>query len=200
MISLEPTFSSRDGGQEIPLDYKQLKRTDTVAIYERSRDGKVYDYEVFLIKTDPKGKVSKFPNGVVKVLEDDKEKYPASSLFGRIAWSVSNLGLALHRYNELVNGKVVVEDSIEDTDTTSTPQEVIPSEPSEDAKPYTGATLTIPVGEFSTQELADFNKVAYVNAYLFVKDQERKGKIKFSRKERRNAKGKPTTLFKMNTP
>ena len=201
MIQLATSFVSGEGGfSQNPLTYTQLKRSDKAAVYSRSRDGKVCDYEVFLIKIDPKGKTFKFPNGVIKTLEDDTEKYPSSSQFGRIAWSYTSLGMANHRFHELTHGKVKEEPDSEEESSSDPVAETPHKEITKENKPYSGGDLLIPVGEFSTQELADKNNVAYVNAYLFVKDQERKGKVKFSRKERRNAKGKPTTLFQLVNP
>lgn len=208
MIQLATSFVSGEGGFSAnPLTYTQLKRNDVAAVYERSRDGKVYDYETFLIKVDPKGKVFKFPNGVTKTLQDDMEKYPSSSQFGRIAWSFTSRGMAMLRFLELTQGKaseVVVEGDEKEAETPPANDSVdsAPSEPAEetDDKPYKGPDLLIPVGDFSTKELAEKNGVQYPIAFLFLKDREKKGKIKFVRKERRAAKGKPTSLFTAVTP
>lgn len=168
MIQLETTFVSGEGGfSQDPLTYTQLIRTDKVAIYERSRDGKVKDYEVFFVKVDPKGK--KIFN---TVLEDDREKYPSNEQFGRIAWSFSSKGGALQRYEELCK------------------KAETPAEEEESVK-----ELLFPVGEFSTTELAEFNKVPYPNASIFVKTSLEAGTIKFVKEERRNIKGKATKLY-----
>jgi hypothetical protein len=53
----------------------------------------------------------------------------------------------------------------------------------------------IPDGEFSTNELADFNKVQYPIAFLFLKYALAKGMIRYVRDERRNAKGKATKIY-----
>lgn len=174
MIKLEVKFVSGEGGfASDPLTYTQLKRTDKVALYERSRDGKVKDYEVFFIKVDPKGKVQKFPNGVTKVLEDDREKYATSSQFGFIAWSFNSLGAAERRFEELCK------------------EANTPEEEEEESK-----ELTIPVGEFTVGEFASKNDVNYATAFLFIKDAvDNKKTIKFLREERRAAKGKPSKIF-----
>lgn len=208
MIQLATSFVSGEGGFSAnPLTYTQLKRSDVAAVYERSRDGKPYDYETFLIKVDPKGKVFKFPNGTTKTLQDDMEKYPSSSQFGRIAWSYSSRGMAIHRFLELTQGKVK-ENEVEGDDTSNDPGTSVdsvketPKATSEDIedKPYKGPDLLIPVGEFSTKELAAANNVQYPIAFLFLKDREKKGQIKFTREERRAAKGKATRLFSKVTP
>ena len=208
MIKLQETFVSGDGGFSAnPLTYTQLKRNEKAAVYMRSRDGKPYDYETFLIKIKPKG-----TRIFQKVLEDDEECYPSTSQWGRIAWSFTSVGMAMHRFHELTHGKIkedtTTPEEIEKNADSShapissvtppTPENNDSEEDSEDDKPYKGPDLIIPVGEFSTKELAAKNNVQYPIAFLFLKDREKKGKIKFVRKERRAAKGKPTSLFQAN--
>lgn len=204
MIELEKEFVSGAGGfSDKPLTYTQLKRNEKVAVYMRSRDGKPYDYETFLIKVKPKG-----TRIFQKVLEDDEECYPSCSQFGRIAWSYGNVGMAMLRFHELTHGKVK-EEVVEEDDATNdepTVQAKKPAKPvtvdvgtdgdnNEEVKPYKGPDLIIPVGEFSTKQLAAHNNVQYPIAFLFRKDAERKGKIKFSRKQKAEGRGKPTDIF-----
>lgn len=166
MIELEKEFVSGDGGFSTdPLTYKQLMRTKTVALYERSRDGVVKDYEVFNIKVDPKGKKI-----FDQVLEDDREKYPSSGVFGFSAWSFNSLGGAKARYELLVKESEAPE--------------------AEEKK-----DLLIPVGEFTVTELAEFNHVQYPTASLFVKESLEGQIIKFLREEQRNAKGKKSKIY-----
>ena len=168
MIKLETTFVSGEGGFSAdPLTYKQLARTDTVAMYERSRDGKVKDYEVFRIKILPKGtKVFQ------TITEDDQEKYPGSSQFGFIAWSFNNLSAATRRYEEL-NKEAAGAD--------------------EEEKP--AKTIAVPVGEFTVGEFAEANHIPYANAFIIVKGAVENGSVKFLREERRQAKGKPSKIY-----
>lgn len=167
MITLEKQFVSGEGSfSQNPLTYTQLQRTDKVALYERSRDGKVFDYEVFFIKIEPKGKKT-----FNQILEDDREHYPSHEQFGRIAWSLSTKDRALQRYKELCNKSEAPEEE-------------------NSVKP-----LLFPVGEFSTTELAEFNKISYPNASVFVKVSFEAGIIKFVRDEHRNARGKATRLY-----
>ncbi len=176
MISLPLTFVSGDGGFGAdPLTYRQVKRTSKVALYERSRDGKIKDFEVFIIKVDPKGKEIKFPNGVIKVVEDDTEKYPATGVFGRTAWSYGNQ-LAAERRLEVL-------DKAENVPDDETPEKV----------------MTIPLGEFTVTEFAAHNEVLYPQAFLFIKDAVAKGDIVVLREERRAAKGKPSKIYAAKT-
>lgn len=165
MKKLDITFVSGDGGfSSDPLTYNQLKRTEKVALYQRSRDGKVFDYEVFFIKVDPKGKKT-----FEQILEDDTEKYPSNEKFGHIAWSCSSRDRAEQLYKELCK-------RIE--------------QPEEEEKP-----ILLPVGEFSTTELAEHNKVPYPIAAIFIRTSLESGAIKFIKEERRNVKGKATKIY-----
>ncbi len=176
MIILEKEFVSGDGGFSTdPLTYKQLQRTEKVALYERSRKGKVKDYEVIVIRVDPKGKVQKFPNGIVKVIEEDIEKYPSTGQWGKMAWSFCVLGGAKARFEELVAQGV--------------------REDAEEENPTPEKTIDIPLGEFSTTELAEKNGISYPKAIIFMRDCIENNTIKFVREERRNAKGKATKLY-----
>ncbi len=172
MIVLEKEFVSGEGGFSTdPLTYKQLKRTGNFALYERSRDGKVKDYEVIIIRIDPKGK-----QVFSKVVEEDTEMYPSSGQWGKKAWSFSNLGGAKQRFDDLVS------QGIEDAE--------------EDENPTPEKAIVVPDGEFSTKELAEANNITYLAASLFIKAGLGDGTIQFVREERRNAKGKATKLYR----
>lgn len=167
MIKLETTFVSGEGGfSQDPLTYTQLKRTEKVAIYERSRNGSVKDYEVFFIKVDPKGKKI-----FQQVLEDDREKYPSNNSFGFTAWSFNSKVAAMRRYEQLC-------------------KEVDAPEEEEEEKP-----LIIPDTEFTVGELAEKNNTNYPTAFLFVKAAVENGSVKFLREERRAAKGKASKIY-----
>lgn len=201
MIELEKEFVSGVGGfKSTPLTYTQLVRNEKVAVYQRSRDGKVYDYETIVIRVKPKG-----TRIFQTVLEEDEEFYPSCGQWGKFAWSYTNSGLARIKFLELTQGKSeeeVAEDESQDEPTVEAkapkaPKAYTPPENNEDTeiKPYKGPALIIPVGEFSTKELAAQNNVQYPIAFLFRKDAERKGKIKFSRKQKADGRGKPTDIF-----
>jgi hypothetical protein len=169
MIKLETSFVSGDGGfASDPLTYTQVARTAGVAIYERSRNGKTYDFEVFRIKILAKG--TKIFDAIT---EDDQEKYPSTSQFGIVAWSFNNRKVAMKRYQEL---------SKEAQDKADGVVEV-------------KKELLIPVTEFTVGEFAEANGMTYANAFLFVKGALGENKIKFLREERRNAKGKPSKIY-----
>ena len=173
MITLEKTFVSGEGGySQNPLTYTLISRTEKVALYQRTySDGRVKDCEVFRVKILPKG------TQVFKtVTVDDEEKYAITSQFGISAWSYTGKGAlaaAKQKYNELCQTE---DDSVNEVE-----------------KPET--TFLIPVGEFSTAEFAETNNIQYPIAFLWLKEAQVTGTVKFSREERRNARGKATKLF-----
>ena len=169
MIKLQTTFVSGDGGFGAnPLTYTQLARTETIAVYERSRNGKPYDYEVFQIKILKKG------TQVFKsIAEDDQEKYPGGSSFGKWAWSIASKERAIEQFEKLCKGEDAPE---EDEDSVK-------------------KDLIIPVGEFTTNEFASSNSMEYPKAFVLMKGVIESGLIKFLREERRNAKGKLSKIY-----
>lgn len=172
MIKLETTFVSSAGGfVNEPLTYNQVTRSDKAAVYVRSRNGMIKDYEAFEIKVDPKGKVLKFPNGVSKTIEDDTEKYPSTGQFGFIAWSYKNKGAAMAKFEEL-NKKESAPDSVNQS-----------------------KDLLIPVMEFTVGECAEFNKVEYPIAAVFVREALATNKIKFLRTERKGNAKRPSNIY-----
>jgi hypothetical protein len=182
MKILEPVFKSGDGGfSATPLTYRLIKRTDKVAVYSRELNDKIKDYEVFLIKILPKG-----TQIFQKVTEDDEEKYPSTGQFGRIAWTFSGKfarANALARYENLVKGEEI------ELEKSNDPEK-------EEVLPKSNLNFNIPTGEFTIQELADFNKTQYCYASVFIRQAP--DKVKLVREERRASRGKPTKIFTKN--
>ncbi len=88
-------------------NFVQLKRSDGVAMYERSdMDKRIKSYEVFIIKTVLKG--AALPEG--KFVEESYEQYPAKSVFGKTAYDLKTLATAEEKFEELV---IRVKNSIE---------------------------------------------------------------------------------------
>ena len=170
MIKLEKAFKwGGDGNAVNPHFFQQVKRNDVAAIYKRTIEatGHFVGYEVFQVKVLPKG-----TQIYQKVLEDDMEKYPGTSAFGRAnAWFCINMERATNYFEQIT-------------------REVIAN-----AAPAVVHELAIPSGEFTIQEFADANSKAYPQAFVMLKEQIAKGAVKFSRAERRNARGKATNLY-----
>jgi hypothetical protein len=150
-----------------------VNRNPKVAIYKRTvkSSGQVEGYEVFKVNYEEKGKVYKFPNGTTRTLEDDKEKYPASSQFGMSAWSTMTYERACQIFDRLT------------------------AEAAEKANPSVKAAIVIPDGEFTVGELAEKNKIDYAPAFLFIKAALVEGSVKFLREEKRNARGKASKIY-----
>jgi hypothetical protein len=175
MIILEETFTSAAGGfAGEPLNYKQVIRSDKAAVYERSRDSIIKDFETIKIRITPKGTVQKFPNGVTKVTEDDEEQYATTSLWGKFGFSFKNKQAAINKFNELNTAQSVKDDG--------------ENEP-------TNTTFIFPRGSFSTREFADVNNILYPSASIYIKECIQNHSVKSMGSERRNIKGKPTNLF-----
>lgn len=173
MIEL-PTMKvwTGDGFSANPVHLKQVKRTATVAMYERWHDkGTVFKgYEVFAVKMRLKGQP--LPGGLFEA--EDREVYPSSGQFGKTAWNPANLDRAESRYAELV-AKGVAADSDEEE---------------------TVATITVPVVEFTCKELAETNHMSYAEAQAFIKENIDKT-IKFTRQGRTDGqtRGKPSNFY-----
>ena len=172
--------------------FTQLKRTEKVALYKRTVESTGHDdgYEVFLIKMRHKG--DKLPGGMVE--EEDREVYPSAGSFGKSAWNPSSLREAEFRYNQLTGAAVPVVE--EDEEETPVGEPVGETEPKHRGRPKAPPIVlqTIPDGEWSVKELAELNKVQYVTAYQFIKQNETL--FVPTRTERRAAKGKETQLYK----
>lgn len=179
MILLEETFISAAGGfGGEPLNYRQVIRSDKAAVYERSRDGIIKDFEAIKIRITPKGTIQKFPNNVTKVTVDDEENYATTSLWGKIGFSFKNKTAAINKFNELNSIQAVKDDADDEIETI-----------------HSNTTFIFPAGNFSTREFSDVNKILYPSASIFIKEQVESGVVKFMGTERRNLKGKPTNLY-----
>lgn len=168
MITLEKQFVSGVGGFSGTdvLTYTEIARQDNIAIYQRSRDGKIKDYEVIRIHVKPKG--FQIMNG--KPLEDDTEMYPSTGQWGKQGWSYLNKGGAKAKMESLLT-------------------QAIESDNEEKKE------ITIPVAEFTTNELATHNSIGYIEATAFIKEAITNGSIQFLKMERKNVKGKESKVY-----
>lgn len=85
----------------------QVKRTATVALYERlvEKDKRPEGYEVFIIKMRHKGDA--LPGGLVE--QEDREVYPSAGSFGFSAYHIYGLTNAQVKFDELVERERVKE-------------------------------------------------------------------------------------------
>ena len=172
MITLETNFTSGVGGfSQEPLTYKQVAREGLIAVYERSRDGKVKDYETIRIKIVPRGtSIFNAPPSV-----DDVENYPSTGTWGKQGFSFYNQEAALNKMTQLL------QDTADDLEETEHPTEK--------------KGMVIPPVPFTVGELAESSGVNYVTAFNFVKLAVGENKIKFLREERRATRGKPSKIY-----
>jgi hypothetical protein len=126
------------------------------------------------------------------------ETYPCSSQWGSYGWTYRDLYSAELRFSKLVKGEIKIDSvSVVEVET----DEPEPVESVKVAGPGRGhprgehPVLVIPDGEFSTKELAESNKMDYPYTAVFIREQIAAGKIKMTRKERRNGSRKPTNLY-----
>jgi hypothetical protein len=79
--------------------FVQIRNENGVAMYQRfNTDGTPRSYEIFIIKTVPKG--APLPNG--KFVEESYQSYPGSAQFGKTAYDCRTLGQAEERFDQLV--------------------------------------------------------------------------------------------------
>ena len=171
MIKLDVTFESGEGGfSQAPLTYKQVVRNDRFAVYERSREGKVRDYEVIKIQLQKAGQQI-----FKQIIKEDTERYPSSSQWGFSAWSFRDKAAALNRFDTLTK---------EDT--------------AGDEAPSKEATVVLPdKAAFSMKDLLATNpKIAQSRLYVALQKLIKAGKVtKSGTVEREGVGGKAAILY-----
>ena len=131
-----------------------------------------------------------FPNGRTITYEEDFEEYPGASKFGFSAWFFDTLPLAEQRFQDIVAGTM----DLKEVESNEVPESLEPKHHGRSR--IERPALLIPVGEFSTKELAEQNSVEYSIACMCLKDLEMANLVMRTRTEKRNAgRGKPTQLF-----
>lgn len=94
MKTLEIEFTSGEGGfSTTPLTYKQIVRNQDFAIYERTLNGKIRDYELIKIKVQLKGHQI-----FQKIVDEDTEVYPSSSQWGHFGWTYNDKSIAMSEF------------------------------------------------------------------------------------------------------
>lgn len=128
---------------------------------------------------------------IAGVKMEPAEQYPGNEAWGSRGWTYQNLLSAINKY-EILLGKVVAPAPVETVE-----GEVAPVDAGGRRGRVKGVrpSLVIPVIHFSVKDLAEANKVEYPVAFLFVKEAEEAGTIKFERTERRAAKGKESKIY-----
>jgi hypothetical protein len=173
MIKLQTQFVSGEGGYSSnPLTYTQVIRNDTYAVYERSLDGRVKDYETFVIVIKKKGH-----NCFGTIAQEDTEEYTSTGKFGKKAWSFKNKTAALNKFNELT-AKNIIDDTDEDDDKKS---------------------IVIPRENFTMKNLVGLN-TEYTQPVLYIEIQNliKSNKVKVvGHQKSESGRGKPQVIYSL---
>ncbi len=173
MIKLETQFVSGEGGYSSnPLTYTQVIRNDKYAVYERSLDGHVKDYETFVIIFKKKGQ--KCFNSIA---QDDTENYTSTGKFGKTAWSFKNKTAALNKFNELTD-KNIIDNTDDDDDKES---------------------IIIPRENFTMKNLVSVN-TEYTQPILYIEIQKliKSNKVKVVGHQKSDSgRGKPQVIYSL---
>jgi hypothetical protein len=78
--------------------FKQLRKENGVALYQRLKGDRHFCYELFIIKTIKAG--TPLPGG--KKVEEDYEQYPGAAQWGKTAWSAASIDIAEDKFDQLV--------------------------------------------------------------------------------------------------
>ena len=127
---------------------------------------------------------------IAGVKMEPAEQYPGNEMWGTRGWTFKTLLEASNKFDRLHGVPVAEVVSVSNV-------EVTPAVTGGHRGRTRGVrpTLTIPGSDFSVKDLAEANKVEYPVAFLFVKEAEEGGTIKFLRTERRAAKGKESKIY-----
>lgn len=127
------------------------------------------------------------------------ETYPCSSQWGSMGWTYTNLMEAEKRLGKLINGEIKVTNNIVSFTDEKEEEETVSDDQPKAVNPSVNvANLNLPDGEFTTAQLAEFNKTDYTRAFLFIKDALERKTVKFVRdesKEERAGRRGPARKF-----
>ena len=167
-------------------NFIQVKRTDDVAMYRRENlDGTIRSYEVFIIKTRKKG--DPLPNGMVE--KEDRECYPGSASFGKIAYDCKTEDQAETRFEQLLKKAKDSQDAKEEAERTGKPNK---GRRKDKAK----SDVNPPKGKFTMKFLIDVTGYNQPQLYPIVKNWLADNKISVVGKQKpEGGKGKPALVY-----
>lgn len=179
-LPIEKVWTGDGFGGNNPVILSQIKRTDKVALYSRRRQSSptIEGFEVFLVKMRHKG--DPLPGGSVEL--EDREVYPSSGMFGKIAFALGpNLEKAEKRFDDLVNQSVGEQHPVQ-----------VNHGDSEDLQPFPPVE-----GTFTIQEFADSKGLTYAKAFTFFRELVESGKVISAGKRPSNgSRGKSPGLYR----
>lgn len=168
-------------------NFIQVKRTDDVAMYRRENlDGSFRSYEVFIIKTRKKG--DPLPNGMVE--KEDRECYPGSAAFGKIAYDCKTEDQAEARFEQLVKKAKDSQDAKDEAVRTGKPNKGRRTKKNLDVVPPKGK-------KFTMKFLVGSTGYSQPQLYPVVKQWIVEGKIVAvgEQKPEGGGKGKPAIVY-----
>lgn len=145
--------------------FVQVKRTNDVAMYRRENmDGSLRSYEVFLVKMRKKG--DPLPNGAVE--KEDRECYPGSAVFGRIAYDCKTEDQAEARYEELIERAVELKAAAAESKATG--KRVV-------RRNKKKVDVQLPKGKFTMKMLVAETGMTQPVLYLILQNLIKEGKV-----------------------
>ena len=158
--------------------FVQVKRTNSVAMYRREHmDGQIKSYEVFLIKTRKKG--DPLPNGAVE--KEDRECYPGTAMFGRIAYDCKTEAQAEERYDDLIKRAQELSDAKEESIKTGKrvrpkrPKAEVVKKPKREKKKI---EVKLPTGKFTMKMLVAETGLSQPTLYLYIQNLIKEGLVR----------------------
>ncbi len=145
--------------------FVQVKRTADVAMYRRENmDGSLRSYEVFLVKMRKKG--DPLPNGAVE--KEDRECYPGSAVFGKIAYDCKTEDAAEARYEELIERAVELKAAAAESKATG--KRVV-------RRNKKKVDVQLPTGKFTMKMLVAETGMTQPVLYLILQNLIKEGKV-----------------------
>jgi hypothetical protein len=163
--------------------FVQVKRTKEVAMYRRENmDGSVRSYEVFLVKTRKKG--DSLPNGAVE--KEDRECYPGTSAFGRIAYDCKTEDQAESRYDELIERAKDLLEASEESKRTG--KKVV--------RKKKKTEIALPTGKFTMKMLVAETGMSQPVLYLMLQNLVKQGVVQEVERVRvEGQRGRATVVY-----
>jgi len=168
--------------------FVQIRNENGVAMYQRfNTDGTPRSYEVFIIKTIPKG--APLPNG--KVVEESYQAYPGSAQFGKTAFDCREIGQAEERFDQLVIKAKDSADAKEEAAKTG-----VPNRGRRASGNKIKLDMTLKSGtKFTAKFLMSVLGVSQPVLFPIIKEWEKQGVIKVNGTVKAEGKGRPATEY-----
>lgn len=174
---LETTFS------KLGFNFRQIKRTDNVAIFEKTKEGvsgEIVSFEVAVIRAHEGYEIA--GNTV-----EPSEFMPRNEDWGTFGWSYTKEEDAHKKFGEVVKQ--------EWTYLVAGPNTVQPAgKPRKRGRKPSGFTIDFPNGEFTMKQLGEHNSKTSAYVYTFMKQRGLFDQIKEVR-QIKGGRGKPTKVY-----